>query len=64
MQNRITNRLSLTENARALRCAELSRLFNQTVASVTAALRDHHEAALRRSANRLPRVKRVIDSAA
>jgi len=60
MNQRKTNRPSLTESARELRREALSNLLNSAFAGITDALRNHHEAWLRRSAMRTPRMKSVI----
>lgn len=58
------NRQSLTESARELRREALSNLLNNAFAGITDALRNHHEAWLRRNAMRTPRMKSVIGTPA
>ncbi len=59
-----TNRPSLTESARELRREALSNFLSATFAGITDALRNQHEAWLRRSAMRTPRLKSVIGTPA
>jgi len=64
MKQSKANRQSLTESARELRREALSNFLDRTLASITDALRNQHEAWLRRNALRTPRMQSVIGTPA
>ena len=58
------NRPSLIESARELRRESLSKLLDSALARFSESRRSHHEAWLRRSAMRTPRMKSAIGTPA